>query len=263
MRLTDGSNPVKEALARGESTLGVFVPMPSPEIVEVVALAGFDFVMLDGEHGRVSPDNAYPMILAAEARGVPALARVGQNDRQVILKFLDLGIQGVMIPQTNTPEEAAAAVAAMRYQPRGVRGLAGGRHFDYGLGAPAPQMVPQLNDRVLAIVQFEHIDALGRLDEILAMPELDVLFVGPNDLAQSLGFPGQPGHPQVEAAIERVCAAAKGGRVALGTVAPDAAATNRRLAQGFRMVVTNVPSLLGGAANGLLAAVERQGATLG
>ena len=127
MQLT---NPVKEALQAGSTAVGVFVPMPSPEVVEVCALAGFDFVMLDAEHGRISPEDAYLMVLAAEARGVPALARVGQNDRQVILKFLDIGIAGVMIPQTNTPEAARAAVEAMRYHPRGVRGLAGGRTFD-------------------------------------------------------------------------------------------------------------------------------------
>lgn len=261
MRLTDATNPVKDALARGESTLGVFVPMPSPEIVEILALAGFDFVMVDGEHGRVSPDNAYPMILAAESRGVPVLARIGQNDRQVILKFLDMAIGGVMIPQTNTPEEAAAALAAMRYHPRGIRGLAGGRHFDHGLGAAATEMVPRLNDRLLAMVQFEHVDALDRLDELLALPELDVLFVGPNDLAQSMGFPGQPTHPDVEAVIERVCAAAKGGKVALGTVATDAAAINHRLEQGFRMVVTNASYLLGSAAKGVLAGVDRSKAS--
>lgn len=257
MRLTDAANSVKDALGRGESTIGVFVPMPSPEVIEILALAGFDFVMLDGEHGRVSPDNAYPMILAAESRGVPVLARIGQNDRQVILKFLDLAIGGVMIPQTNTPEEAQAALAAMRYHPRGVRGLAGGRHFDHALGSPAIEMVPQLNDRLVAMVQFEHVDALDRLDEILALPELDVLFVGPNDLAQSMGFPGQPGHPEVEAVIERVCAAAQGGRVALGTVATDTDGINRRLNQGFRMVVTNASFLLGSAAKGVLAGVKR------
>ena len=255
----DLANPVKETIRSGGVTLGVFVPMPSPEVVEVCALAGFDFVLLDAEHGRVSPENAYPMVLAAEARGVPALARVGQNDRQVILKFLDLGVAGVMIPQTVTPEAARAAVAAMRYHPRGIRGLAGGRSFDFGMGAPAAELVPQLSERVLGIVQFEHIDGLPHMEEILAIPELDVLFVGPNDLAQSMGYPGQPGHPEVEAVIERVCAIVRGGRVALGIVAADAATTNRRLGQGFQMVVSSAPALLARAARELLASVDRSG----
>lgn len=253
-------NSVKDTLAAGGSSLGVFVPMPSPEVVEVLAVAGFDFIMLDAEHGRISSEEAYPMILAAEARGVPALARVGQNDRQVILKFLDLGIAGVMIPQTTTPDDARRALAAMRYYPDGQRGLAGGRTFDFGMGEPPATTVPTINARVLSIVQFEHIDSLPHLDALLALEQLDVLFVGPNDLAQSMGFPGQPGHPDVEAVIAQVCAAARGGRVALGTVAPDAAATQKRLDQGFRMIVANVPSLLGRAAQELLSAVRSSAA---
>lgn len=248
-------NPLKERLAAGEAVVGVFVPMPSPEVVEILAVAGFGFILLDAEHGRVSPENAYPLILAAEANGVPTVARVGQNDRQVILKFLDLGIGGVMIPQTNTISAAQDALAAMRYHPRGVRGLAGGRGFGYGLGEPAAALVPRLNERVLGIVQFEHIDALAQLEQILALPELDVLFVGPNDLAQSMGFPGQPGHPDVEAVIEQVVAAARRAGVALGTVAADAPAVNRRLEQGFRMIGANATTLLARSGRELMQAV--------
>ena len=160
------TNPVKEKIAAGGVVIGPFIQFPSPEIIEVVALAGFDFAFLDAEHGRISPEDAYPMILAAEANGIPALARVGQNDRQVILKFLDLGISGVMIPQTNTEASARDAVQAMRYHPRGIRGLAGGRSFGYGMGGPAFELVPQINDRVLSIIQFEHIDALAELDAL-------------------------------------------------------------------------------------------------
>ncbi len=250
------ANPVKETLNAGGSALGVFVQMPSPEVVEVLAAAGFDFVMFDAEHGRVSPEDAYLMLLAAEARGIPALARVGQNDRQVILKFLDIGIAGVMIPQTTTTDDARRALAAMRYHPRGRRGLAGGRTFDFGLGEPPATAVPKINERVLSMVQFEHIDSLPYLDELLALEELDLLFVGPNDLAQSMGFPGQPGHPDVERVVEQVCAAARGGRVALGTVAADAAGTRHRLDQGFRLIVANASTLLGRASRDLLGAVR-------
>lgn len=252
-------NRVKTTLQAGGVSVGVFVQMPSPDIVELLALAGFDFVMFDGEHGRISPDDAYPMILAAEARDIDALARIGQNDRQVILKYLDLGISGVMIPQTNDPATAQRALDAMRYWPRGARGLAGGRTFDYAVGAPMADRVPQINDRVLSIIQFEHIDALPHLDALLALPELDVLFVGPTDLAQSMGYPGQPGHPDVERVIDQVCARARGARVALGTVAGDADLANRRIAQGFRMIVGNVPALLFRSARALLDGIQRDG----
>src|SRR3954453_23900493 len=117
------NNPVKETLRGGGAAIGVFIPMPSPDVVEIVALSGFDFALLDAEHGRISPENAYPMILAAEARDIPAFVRVGENDRQVVLKYLDLGVSGVMIPQTNSPELVHEAIHGMRYAPEGLRGL--------------------------------------------------------------------------------------------------------------------------------------------
>src|SRR5215217_6717608 len=170
------NNPVKETLRAGGSAIGVFIPMPSPDVVEIVALAGFDFALLDAEHGRISPDDAYPMILAAEARDVPAIVRIGENDRQVVLKYLDLGVSGVMIPQTNTPELARSAVEAMRYAPAGLRGLAGGRTFDYAQYPPISDRLPTINHRVLTIIQFEHIYPLPHIDSLLKTPGLDGLF---------------------------------------------------------------------------------------
>ena len=253
----DLTNRVKETLRGGGTALGVFVPMPSPDVVEICALAGFDFVMLDAEHGRIDAETAYAMILAAEARGVPALARVGENDRQVILKYLDLGIAGVMIPRTDTPAEVEAAVRAMRYHPAGERGLAGGRTFSFGLGEAAKELVPRINERVLAIAQFENAGSVRHLEAMMAIEGLDVLFVGPNDLAQSMGFPGEPGHPEVQATIDRICEICRGGPVALGTVAADAAGVNRQLERGFRMVVTNAPALMIAGARELLGGIAR------
>src|SRR3954452_3225451 len=251
------NNPVKETLRAGGAVIGVFIPMPSPDVVEIVALAGFDFALLDAEHGRISPDDAYQMILAAEARDIPAFVRGGENDRQVVRKYLDLGASGARAAETNTPELAREAIEAMRYAPAGLRGLAGGRTFDYGQGGPMAELVPAINDRVLSIVQFEHIDALPHLDTLLETPGLDVLFVGPTDLHQSMGYGGQLGHPEVEAVIQQVADAATDRDVALAIVAPDAEQTNRRLRQGFRMVVTNVPALLMRASRDMLAAIER------
>jgi 4-hydroxy-2-oxoheptanedioate aldolase len=250
-------NVVKQKLRNGEVVMGVFNPLPSPDVVEILALAGFDFILLDAEHGRISPDDAYPMILAAEARDVPIFVRVGENDRQVILKYLDLGVSGVMIPQTSTPELVAEAVSAMRYAPEGVRGLAGGRTFDYGVGRTMPELIGAINERVLTIAQFEHIDALPHVNEMLATPGLDVLFVGPSDLGQSMGYGGQYGIPEVEAVIQQVIDAARGTNVALAIVAPDIATVNKRIAQGFQMIVPNAPGLLMKASRDLLAAVER------
>ena len=252
------NNPVKETLRAGGTAIGVFIPMPSPDVVEIVALAGFDFALLDAEHGRISPDDAYPMILAAEARDIPALVRVGENDRQVVLKYLDLGVSGVMIPQTNSPELAREAIEAMRYAPAGLRGLAGGRTFDYGQGRPMSELVPAINERVLSIVQFEHIDALPHLDACSQLPGLDVLFVGPTDLHQSMGFGGQTRSSGRRGRDPAGCRCRQGTEVLRSAiVAPDAEQTNRRLTQGFQMVVTNAPALLMRASRDMLTAIER------
>ncbi|MBA2246533.1 MAG: hypothetical protein H0W23_00275 [Chloroflexia bacterium] len=253
----DLENPVKRRLSEGKTVFGCFIPQDSATTVEILALAGFDFVLLDAEHGPISPESAYPMILAAEAHGIPAFARIGQNDKQVILKFLDLGIAGVMVPQINNAAQAEQAVAATKFAPRGTRGLAGGRAFEFGLKRSAPEMVRILDDRVLTIIQFEHRDALADLDAILAVPDLDVLFVGPNDLAQSLGFPGQPGHPDVTRMGDEVVARAKARGVKVGTVAPDSASAIAAIERGFDMIVANSPGLLAGAAKTYIDGVNR------
>ena len=249
-------NPVKVKLAAGEIVFGCFVPTISAIDVEILAVAGFDFALLDSEHGPLSAESAYPMILAAEARGMAAFARVGQNDRQVILKLLDVGVSGVMIPQVMNAEQATQAVQATKYWPDGTRGLAGGRTFDWGLDRPAAELVPMLNDRILTMIQFEHIDALQQLDAIFDVPGLDVLFVGPNDLAQSMGFPGQPGHPEVTAIGDRVVARATARGIRLGTTAATPEAARTAVSRGFHMIVANSPGLLAAAARGYLEAAR-------
>lgn len=238
------TNPLKDKLASGKTVLGTFIQPSSPEWVEIIAVAGFDFVLLDAEHGPISPETAYPMILAAESNGIPALARVGQKDKQVILKFLDLGISGVMFPQINSAAEAEDAIAAAKYAPRGTRGLAGSRVFEFGLNRPAAELVPLINDRTMTIVQFEHIDTLPHLDAILDVPDMDMLFVGPNDLAQSMGFAGQPVHPDVTAIGDQVIARVKERGIKLGTVAPDAAGAKIAADRGFDMIVASATVLL-------------------
>lgn len=246
-------NRVKERLQAGERVVGCFVPIPSPELVELCALGGFDFVLLDAEHGPISPESAYPMILAAEARGITPLARIGQLDRQVILKFLDLGIAGVMIPQVNDGEAAEDAVAASQFPPRGRRGLAGSRAFDFGFARPASERVPVLNDRVLTMVQFEHVNALEHLEEILKTPDLDVLFVGPNDLAAAMGYAGEPAHPEVTRLVdEQVIPLAKKHGKSLGTVAVDGASAAATFARGFDMVVAGASALFAAGARDYL-----------
>ncbi len=245
-------NRVKDKLAAGEIVYGCFIPTISPIDVEILAVAGFDFALIDTEHGPIDAESAYPMVLAAEARGMEAFARVGQNDRQVILKLLDIGVSGVMVPQVTTGDDAKRAIEAMKYWPQGTRGLAGGRTFGWGLDTKAPDLVQPLNDRVLNMIQFEHIDALANLDAILAVPGLDVLFVGPNDLAQSMGFPGQPGHPEVTKIADEVVARTREQGIRLGTTAFTVDSAKTAIERGFSMIVPNSPGLLATAARAFI-----------
>ncbi len=236
-------NLLKQKLNAGEQVIGCFMPPPSPILVELCGAAGFDFVLIDNEHGPINADSAYPMILAAESWNLTAIARVGLQDKQEVLKFLDLGIQGIMAPQINTAEQAVYSVAATRFAPRGTRGLAGGRAFGFGVSMPASEAAKHLNEEMLAILQFEHIDAVEDLEAIVNTPDLDMLFVGPNDLAQSMGFPGEPGHPDVTVVADKAVAAAKRVGVRTGTVAFSPEAAQQAFARGFDMVVANAPGL--------------------
>lgn len=242
IRLAQG-NAIRDKMAAGKTVLGCFLGIGSPQIVEMLGLAGFDFVLIDAEHGPISPETAYPMILAAEARGIEAFARVGELDKQVMLKYLDLGITGLMAPQISNADQAEIAISATKYATRGNRGLAGGRVFDFGLRDTASDMAPRINDGVLNMIQFEHIDALSELDAILDTPNLDVLFVGPNDLAQSLGMPGKPNHQDVTDIADQVVARCKARGVKTGTTFGDAKSAHATMARGFDMLVANAPSV--------------------
>jgi 4-hydroxy-2-oxoheptanedioate aldolase len=248
------TNPVKEKLANNETVFGCFIPLPSPEIVELVALAGFDFALIDNEHGPITAESAYPMILAAEARGIPAFARVGLGERQEVLKFLDIGITGIMAPRVGSAEEAAAAVSYTKYTPVGDRGLAGGRTFDFAFMNPLVDYVKPLTDRVLNMIQFEHVDTLKALDEILVIPGVDVIFVGPNDLAQSLGLAGQPNHPDVTKVADEVIARCKEAGVRTGTVTANSETAKRHIERGFDMLVPSATAMFGNAAKSFIQA---------
>ena len=236
-------NLLKQKLSAGEKVIGCFMPPPSPLLVELCGAAGFDFVLIDNEHGPISAESAYPMILAAESWNLTAIARVGSHDKQEVLKFLDLGIQGIMSPQINTAEQAEYSVAATKFVPRGTRGLAGGRAFSFGIGLSASETAQKLNDEMLTLMQFEHIDALDNLESIVQTPDLDVLFVGPNDLAQSMGRPGEPGHPDVTEAGNKAVRIARNAGVRTGTTAFTPESAHQAFDRGFDMVVANAPGL--------------------
>jgi 2-keto-3-deoxy-L-rhamnonate aldolase RhmA len=194
-------NRMKNLIKSGKPAYGVSIQFASADLVEMIGELGFDWVMLDAEHGSITPDNIGPMIMAAEIRGITPIVRPENNDPAVINKYLDRGAMGVQVPHVNTADEARAVVDACLYDPQGARGLGGGRMADFGWGTPTTEYVKEANRQMLVCVQIEDVAAVENLDKILAVPDIDVFFIGPTDLAQSMGHPGNSGHPDVQKVI--------------------------------------------------------------
>lgn len=250
-------NLVRQKLKAGEVVIGCLIGIPSPEVVELCGHSGFDFVLIDGEHGAISPATAYPMVLAAEATDTVPLIRVPHNEASIILRYLDIGAAGVMVPQVNSAADARAVVEAVKYYPQGRRGMAKTRAASYGFGATLSEYAQISNNETLVIAQIEDIVGVEKVPEILEVPGIDVLLIGPTDLAQSMGYPGQLDHPEVLATIARICDMCKGSDVALGTIATDAATTNRLIEQGFRVITPSASGIIAQWSRDYLADIKR------
>lgn len=251
------ANAVRQKLKAGQTVIGCFVGFPSAEVVEICGLSGYDFVMIDAEHGPISPHDAYHMVLAAEVSGTTSLIRVPRNDPSVVLRYMDIGAAGVMIPQVNSADQARSVVEAVKYHPIGHRGLAQPRATGFGIGMTLTEYAAFANNETLVIAQFENIAALEHVPEIIKVPGVDVLLIGPSDLAQSMGYPGQLSHPEVVAVIDQVCGMCAGSDVALGTIAADAEATNRLIDRGFRMIAPSATGILSQWSRNYLANIRR------
>ncbi len=245
-------NRMKEKIARGEPAFGCSVMFPSPQIVEMLGHAGFDWVLIDCEHGSIGPADVELMAMACDAVGITPIARPRTNATSDIQSVMDRGVMGVQVPHVNTPEDARRAVASVKFGPGAARGLAAGTRPDaWGLGARMPDFARQANAQSLVCVQIEHQAALHNLEQILAVEEIDVFFVGPSDLSQSMGFPGNPKAPPVAKAIDEALA----GILAAGRV-PGMPATGDTLAEvvakGCRYIYTHLPRLIGAGASAFL-----------
>ncbi|MFQ5692344.1 MAG: HpcH/HpaI aldolase/citrate lyase family protein [Nitrospinota bacterium] len=230
---------LKERLRAGETLFGVCLGIPSPPLAEIAGWAGFDFIFADTEHGPAGAESATDMVRAAEAGGAEALVRVTLAERTRILRALDAGATGVLVPQVNSKEEAERVAAAACYPPDGVRGIAlSVRAARYGLAKPAEYLAAAKTE-TLVCVQVETRAALENAGEIASVPGIDVLFVGPTDLSMNLGHPAQLAHPEVEAAIERIFEAALSAEKVPGILANDVPTAEKWMAKGSRLLAAN------------------------
>jgi 4-hydroxy-2-oxoheptanedioate aldolase len=230
-----GTTGFRARLGQGEEALlGIFITIPRIEMVEIAGAAGFDFVLLDCEHGPQTIESLPALVAAANAAGVAAIVRPPDTRTQGIGAALDVGADAVMVPRVSGLEEARGVVAATRFPPSGTRGLHPAvRAAAYGL---EEDFMNKEDARRGAIVMIEDLGAVAEIEEIASLPELDGLFIGPSDLSVDAGAPGQLDHPIVAAAIEKVLAAARENGVATGAFAgtPEAAAMWKR--RGARLI---------------------------
>jgi 4-hydroxy-2-oxoheptanedioate aldolase len=249
-------NRLKEKLLSGQPAFGVSVMFPSPQVVEMVGRLGFDWVLIDCEHGSISPESVELMAMAAELAGVTAIARPWSNSPEAILRLMDRGVIGVQVPHVNTAADARQAVESVKFHPLGTRGLAAGtRPAQYGFNVSAADYVEEANRETLVCVQLEEAEALGNLGEILQVEGVDVFFIGPSDLSQSLGYPGRSDAPEVREAMDRAFATI----VAAGKV-PGSAGNLQAIRgyqqKGVRYLYTHLTTLLAGSSREFLAAVR-------
>jgi 4-hydroxy-2-oxoheptanedioate aldolase len=249
---------LKGRLLAGERAFGGFVNAASPVTAEVMALAGYDCLMIDREHGAGDVLTAQMQITAVRTTGCAALMRVPANDPVELKRALDIGLDGVMVPSIDTAEQARAAVAGCRYPPAGHRGMAAGLVRASGYGTDLAHYMEVCERQLLVICQIETVRGLANVDEIAAVDGVDMLFVGPYDLSANLGHLGAPDHPDVDAAIARIDAAARRARKLLGIIPTSGRTIGDLFARGFHMVIGGADiTLLRDAASAEVATARR------
>jgi 2-keto-3-deoxy-L-rhamnonate aldolase RhmA len=229
-----------ERVRSGAPTIGTFVNLGSPLAAEACALAGFDWLLVDLEHGAGGEAELPGQITAAAAHDVPVFVRVESDDRIRAGRVLDLGAAGVMFPRMESADQVAEALCHLRYPPDGDRGVATyNRACGFGLRADA---LGTANENVLGIVQIESIAALDDVEAIAQLPGVDVLFVGPQDLSYALGVPRQLDTPEFQSALDRVAAAARDAGTIAGILAPSHAAAQAYYERGFAFLAVGSDS---------------------
>ena len=250
------TNKLKQRLREGLPAFGVSVMFPSPHVVEMIARLGFDWVLIDCEHGSISRESLELMVIAAEANGITAIGRPATSSPESILEVLETGAMGVQVPHVSSAATAEAVVQAARFFPQGQRGLAKGtRPANYGFGLPMENYVERANEEILVCIQIEEEEALTNLDQIVQVEGIDVFFVGPSDLSQSLKRPGRADTVELQGALERVFGTV--GRA--GKTSGCAGGLNAirgYLDQGVRYIYTHFTSLLSAASQEFLDAAR-------
>jgi 2-dehydro-3-deoxyglucarate aldolase len=244
---------LKGKLAAGELTVGSWICIDNSMVAEVLAGAGFEWLVIDQEHTAIDVACAKMQMIAIQARGVEVLVRVPSLDEGAIKRALDMGAQGVIVPMIKTAAEASTAVAWSYYPPRGARGV--GLHRAQGYGPGFSSYVQRMNDGLVVIAQIEHADGVTNIDGILDVDGIDAIIIGPYDLSASMGFPGQFERPEMLQALKHVRGACQRKKKPFGyhSVSSDPSEALARIREGATFVAYGVDFLfmLEGAVKGL------------
>ncbi len=230
-------NHVRKRLEAGEPSIGTWLSLPSPEAAEYISKVGFDWLVVDAEHNPVDIRTLAQMFASMTAAGIAPMVRIPWNSPENFKRVLDAGAWGVVVPMVNTREEAERAVQAARYYPDGNRSVGGGRHA-LSWDSSGAEYFRAANEQVLVVLQIEHIEGVRNADEILSVPGVDACFIGPNDLAASmglgLGVPLESDNPELVEAIMTIRDTCKKHGVATGIHTSGAEGVNFRIGQGFQ-----------------------------
>jgi 4-hydroxy-2-oxoheptanedioate aldolase len=230
----EAGTTVRARMEGGEQLVGTFVQSHDPASAEFLGGLGLDLLCIEAEHSAMGPETVRALVAAADVGGIPALVRVSGNDATAIAGALDAGAQGVVVPRVDSAAEAASAVASTRYPPVGARGLGPGRAAAYGGDIPA--YLASANGGLLLAVQVETRAAVDGLDSLLEVDGVDMFFVGPGDLACSLGV-ANPRDPGLITTIESILGRARDAGRLTGIFAADREAANRWRAAGADLVI--------------------------
>lgn len=245
------SNPLKHRLAQGHPSVGSWLLTPSCVAAEAMSYAGFDWVVIDTEHGAVNPESVENIIRTIERTDVVPMVRVAWNDPVLIKLALDRGAMGIVVPWVSTREEAERAISACMFPPKGLRGIGGGRTTMYGQDGGG--YMREANDNIIVIVQIETAQAVENIDDILSVEGVGAAFVGPADLSASLGIPGRLDDDIFEQAVSQVLASGKKQGVPTGMYLASPEAVARRIRQGWQLMAlaNDLDHMLNGARQAL------------
>lgn len=250
-------NTFKKALARQEPQIGLWVGLADANAAEALAVTGYDWLLLDGEHAPNDPRSVLAQLRAVAPYASHPVVRPVQGDVALVKQYLDIGAQTLLVPMIDTPEQAELMVRAMRYPPEGIRGM-GAALARASRWNQVPDYANQANEQMCLLVQAETVQAMANLQAIAAVDGVDGVFFGPADLSASMGYRGQAGHPAVQQAILEGITTVRAQGKAAGILAADPAAARRYLDAGCTFVAVGIDtSLLVRAASELLGLFKR------